>query len=84
VEATEATVANTPVYIWYGATSASGTASASTTTDATGEYEFEKLTKGDYYLSCAYTDTSGAVLTGGVAVTIAKKTEEVEQHIHVE
>lgn len=84
IEATEAAVVNTPIYIWYGASSAAGTADASTNTDTEGGFEFENLTKGDYYLSCTYVDTSGVTLTGGAAVTISKKKGEVEQHIHLE
>lgn len=84
IEATEEEISDAVVNIWYGASSASGTADANTTTDATGEYEFENLNKGDYYLSSSYTDSSGTVLTGGAAATIKKKSEEVEVHIHLE
>lgn len=84
IETTDAAVANTPISIWYGATSADGTADDGVTTDAEGGFEFENLYKGDYYLSCTYLDTSGTILTGGTAVNIAKKKEEVEIHIHVE
>ena len=84
IEATAEEIPDAVVNIWYGATSASGTANANTTTNATGEFEFEGLNKGDYYLSSSYTDTSGTVLTGGAAATIKKKSEEVEVHIHLE
>lgn len=97
VEATGVKVKGATVSIWYGKTSADGTADATITTEGMagmtmaddGKYEFENLQKGDYFLQCmttdtAYTDTSGTMLMGGKAVTIEKKTEEVEADIHLE
>lgn len=84
IEATGAMVPSAMVEIWYDATSKpSDAADANTTTDAMGEFEFENMNKGDYFLHCMYTDTSGTLM-GGVAVTIDKKKEEVDAHIHLE
>ena len=85
VEATEEAVANTVVSIWYGKVAPEGSADSYVMTDASGGFEFENLQKGEYYLYCSYFDpTSGETLTGGAAVTISKKKEEVEKHLHVE
>ena len=84
IEATKTVAVDAEVEIWYDATSASGTSDNKVHTDIDGKFEFEGLTKGDYYLSASFTDTSGTALTGGAAVTIDKKTGEFEVDLHLE
>ena len=85
--ATEEHVSGAIVYIWYGASSVSNTASGyddNTNTNAEGEFEFEELNKGDYFLFASWTDDDAEVNTAGASVTIVKKSEEVEVHLEVE
>lgn len=83
-EANDETIPNATVSIWYGETSANGNVDDNTTTDAAGKFEFENLQKGNYYLLATGTDSSGTVKGGGLAVTINKKSEEVDADIDVE
>ena len=75
------------VYIWYGVTNVTDHHSGyddQTTTNAEGEFEFEELTKGDYYLHATWTESSGEEKDGDVSVTIKKKAEKVKVHIEVD
>jgi hypothetical protein len=81
IEALDIHVPDAVVEIWYGATSESGASNDISTTNSEGEFEFEELLKGDYYLSCSFIDSSGTTLTGGQAVIIDKKSDEFEADI---
>lgn len=83
-EANDETISDAMVSIWYDAASISGTADDSTLTDAAGKFEFENLNKGDYYLFALGSDSTGTSREGGLAVTIEKKSEEVDADIDVE
>ncbi len=83
-DANDEKISGAVVSIWYDASSKSGDADDATTTDAEGEFEFENLTKGDYYLFASGADSSGTTREGGLAVTINKKSGEVVADIDVE
>jgi len=84
-EATEETIVNATVSIWYDATSKPlANADDATTANGEGEFEFENLNKGDYYLYAIGSDTSGTLREGGVAASIDKKSGEFDADIHVE
>ena len=83
-EANDETIPKATVSIWYGETTANGDVDDNTTTDAAGKFEFENLQKGNYYLLAIGSDSSGTVRGGGLAVTINKKSEEVDADIDVE
>ena len=75
------------VSIWYGVTSVGDPSSGfdnQAMTNSEGEFEFEHLTKGDYYLYAKWTDSTITTRTGSTAVTIKEKAEEVDVHIEVE
>ena len=75
------------VHIWYGETSVADPDvgyDAEVVTNSEGEWEFENLYKGDYYLWGEFKDSFGESHEGGVAVKIEKKSEEVEVHIELE
>ncbi len=70
-----AAIPNSVVYIKYGATDFPGTAvsayDAQVTADASGNYKFEGLRKGDYYLyGVGYDNSVVAPVTGGVGVRL--------------
>lgn len=83
-EANDETISDAMVSIWYGETSVNGDADDNATTDAAGKFEFENLHKGDYYLFASGLDSAGTVREGSLAVTISKKSEEVDADIDVE
>lgn len=75
VEHHGAAIPNSVVYIKYGATDFPGTAvsayDAQVTADASGNYKFDGLRKGDYYLyGIGYDNSIVAPVTGGVGVKI--------------
>ncbi len=62
------------VSIAYDATEQTSEFDNSTVTDASGNYKFEGLQKGDYYIDAVFTDTYGNTFnTAGSTVTIGKK-----------
>ena len=68
------------VYITFDATQATANYNYSTTTDASGNYRFENLAQGNYFLDATYTDNIGISFgTPGVYVEInnQKKNEEI-------
>jgi hypothetical protein len=66
------------VTISFGATEATTDADYSTVTDASGNYSFESLTKGDYFVGASYTDDMGySFQSGGSHVEIGEKKGEV-------
>lgn len=100
-EASGTKAAGVTVSIWYGKSSADGDADDNTTTEGMvcmsmgatdGDYEFENLQKGDYYVQCMIaadtclegTDSIPVMLMGGKAVTIDEKTGEFDGDIHIE
>lgn len=75
VEHHGAAIPNSVVYIKYGATDFPGTAvsayDAQVTADASGNYKFDGLRKGDYYLyGVGYDNAVVAPVTGGVGVRL--------------
>lgn len=88
VEHHESPVTDAVVSIWYGADSKpESQADDQRSVNDEGEFEFENLTKGDYYLYAygTVTDSTGVEnLEGGVSVTIDKKSGDFEADIHLE
>ena len=75
------------VSIWYGQTTEDGDPDDMTTTNASGTFDFENMSKGDYFLRAEYVDDHDGVevhLEGHATVTIEKKSQEVEVEIEVE
>ena len=75
------------VSIWYDETDVSNHHSGfddQTFTSDEGEFEFEHLRKGDYFLFAEWEDTADVEREGHVSVTIKKKVEEVEAHIDLQ
>ncbi|MBL7890078.1 MAG: carboxypeptidase regulatory-like domain-containing protein [Bacteroidia bacterium] len=75
VEHHGAAIPNSVVYIKYGATDFPGAAvsayDAQVTADASGNYKFDGLRKGDYYLyGVGYDNAVVAPVTGGVGVRL--------------
>ena len=76
------------VYIKYDATESPGTDvtyyNDHVTTDASANFQFVDLKKGDYYLFAVGFDSSITLpVSGGVPAKIKKKTETVEIHVPV-
>lgn len=72
-------VSNAPVYLTLNATAASTQHDASTMTDATGNYQFNGLLRGDYYVNTEYTNDKGiSFVSGGGHVTIGDKKGTVQ------
>ena len=87
VEYNEVHLANAFVYIWYDATSVSDHHSGwddQAITNGHGEFEFEDLTKGDYYLYAEGDDLNGIEREGSTVVSVTKKSGEFETHIELE
>jgi hypothetical protein len=75
------------VFIWYGQTTEGGDLDDMTTTNASGTFDFDNMSKGDYFQRAEYVDDHDGVethLEGHAQVTIEKKSEEVEVTIEVE
>lgn len=75
------------VYIWYGETNVSDVSAGyddQQTCNATGDFEFHDLYKGNYFLHAVYTDTSATVRKGSLAVTIKGKSETIQPEIIVQ
>jgi type 1 fimbria pilin len=75
------------VFIWYGQTTEDGDPDDMSTTNASGTFDFENMSKGDYFLRAEYIDDHDGVevhLEGHATVSIEKKAEEVEVVIEVE
>ena len=76
------------VYIKYGAKESPGTDityyDASASADASSNYKFTDLKRGDYYLFAVGYDSAGPYpVYGGVPVEIKKKTETVQADVQV-
>jgi hypothetical protein len=70
------------VTIKFDATAATEAYDYSTVTDASGNYSFNRLSKGDYYVDASYTDNKGFVFhTPGYLVKIGGNKEEVHVDI---
>ena len=73
------------VYITFDATSATDKYDYSTLTDASGNYSFEGLAKGDYYLDAEYTDSNNITLaTPGYHVKLGSNKGEAVADITLE
>ena len=88
VEHDDDKIANAMVSIWYDTKTKPGDAADdATVSDAVGEFEFEGLRKGDYFVFAEATivDSLGTeIKSGGVAVNIDKKSGEYDADIHVD
>ena len=81
-------IPNAVVYIKYGVKESPGTDpanyDASVTSDGNAKYEFKELNKGDYYLfGIGYDSAISNTVTGGVPVSVKKKTETVQADVSV-
>ena len=81
-------IPNAVVYIKYGVKESPGTNpanyDASVTSDGNAKYEFKELNKGDYYLfGIGYDSAISNTVTGGVPVSVKKKTETVQADVSV-
>ncbi len=83
-EANDEVIPNATVQLWYGETSISGDPDDSQTANDDGEFDFDDLLKGDYYLYATGLDATGAVREGGLAVNIDQKSGAVDADIDVE
>ncbi len=80
-------IPNVIVHIWYGQADSNGNPDDQTTTDVSGGFEFEDLTKGDYFLHTEFEDDHDGTLVnkeGTAHVVIETKSQEVEVEIAVE
>lgn len=87
VEHDEDHISGVPVSIWYGESDVSLTGSGYDNrvfTDHEGEFEFEELRKGDYFIYASWTDSDGDVKSGHASVTIERRSDEVEAHLDLE
>ncbi len=76
----EGNVEGATVYITFDASAATTTYDYTTTTDASGNYRFENLGRGDYFIDADYSDDNGFLFeSAGVHVEIknTKKKEEI-------
>lgn len=70
------------VYIAFDKKEATDEFNSSTVTDASGNYRFSALSKGDYYIDAKYLSKEGMNFnTGGYAVEVGKKKGEVQVDI---
>ncbi len=67
------------VYITFDATGATNTYDYTTTTDASGNYRFENLSKGDYFIDADYTDDLGFYFESAGAHIEIKNSKEKEK-----
>ncbi len=84
---TEEGVANATVHIWYGQADSTGDPDDQVTTDVSGGFEFENLTKGDYFLHAEFEDDHEGIIEhkeGTAHVVIETKSQEVEVELEVE
>ncbi len=80
-------IAGALVHIWYGQADATGDPNDQITTDVSGGFEFENLTKGDYFLHAEFEDDHEGALElkeGTAHVVIETKSQEVEVELEVE
>ena len=84
----EVHISDAVVYIKYGAKELPDNISdydaETIASSGDGHYEFEELQKGDYFIyAVGYDSTISETVSGGGAVKISKKTEEVEYDVPV-
>lgn len=80
-----AALAGATVSIAYGAKEATTTFNTSTLTDASGNYTFGGLYKGDYFVDAEYTDAMGIKFeSGGAHVKIEKKKGDVQADLTIQ
>lgn len=76
------------VKIWYGKKSVANTsedADNNTQTNHDGEFEFENLTRGNYFLHASYTSPGdGEKYEAGKSVKIEEKSQEVSVELELE
>lgn len=73
------------VHIAFGTKSETTTFDATTITDASGNYKFEGLQKGDYFIDAEYTTNLNILLSsGGAAVTLGGTKGEITVDLTVE
>ena len=80
-------IAGATVQIWYGQADNTGNPDDQVTTDLSGGFEFENLTKGDYFLHAEYEDEHEGNIEhkeGTAHVVIETKSQEVEVELEVE
>jgi hypothetical protein len=80
-----APVYNAVVRLAFNAKEPTTTFNASTVTDAGGNYEFNSLLPGDYFVTAEYTNSSGTRFTsGGARITIGDKKGTVQADLPLE
>ena len=79
-------IANTAVvHIAYGTKSSTSNYDQTVVVDETGNYHFDGLTKGDYFISAEYTDEHGfTYTTAGYGVTVNNKKEKLAVDIQLQ
>lgn len=66
------------VYISYGASEATSSYDQVTISDANGNYKFEGLNAGDYYLDAVYTNSAGVEFNSpGYVVTVGGSNDQI-------
>ena len=78
-------VAGAIVHIAFGTKSETTTFDATTITDASGNYKFQGLQKGDYFVDAEYTTNLNILLSsGGAAVTLGGTKGEITVDLTVQ
>ena len=79
-------IANTAVvHIAYGTTSSTSNYDQTVVVDETGNYHFDGLRKGDYFISAEFTDEHGfTYTTAGYGVTVNNKKEKLAVDIQLQ
>ncbi len=78
-------VTNAIVHIAFNASAATTAYDASTVTDESGNYTFNALYRGDYFVTADYTNATGTKFTsGGAHVTIGDKKGTVTADLKVQ
>ena len=85
VTLSNATAANAIVRLAFNAKEPTTNFNASTVTDASGNYEFNSLLRGNYFVTAEYTNSLGTHFTsGGAKVTIGDKKGTVQADLVLE
>ncbi|MDI1354503.1 MAG: carboxypeptidase-like regulatory domain-containing protein [bacterium] len=78
-------VPNAFVHIAFGTTEATTSYDANGSTDASGNYVFGGLLRGDYFVTADYTNSTGQkFVSGGAKITIGDKKGEVTADLKLE
>lgn len=72
------------VEMWFNKSSATGTADYSTTTDATGFFEFEELEHGIYFITASGIDDEAIAREGSALVELTEASHEADVELEVE